>query len=139
MSTAATEIKGWYEGRPAIVFWACRACDTRGYLPRHFCPRCGATALDKKESLGAGVVYTLSLMWRTPVAALRPFVPYAIVLVDLVEGIRVLAHGDPDLRIGDRVTATYRPFGDRVLPHFVRARTAGEKDRNEENITLDGL
>ena len=46
--------------------------------------------------------------------------PYNIVLVDTAEGFRMMAHGDNDLKIGDRVTARYARFTDRLVPYFAR-------------------
>ena len=31
---------------------------------------------------------------------------------------RMMAHGDNDLAIGDKVIASYRPFAGRLVPHF---------------------
>ena len=39
-------------------------------------------------------------------------------LVDVAEGFRMMAHGDSDLAIGDKVTASYRPFAGRLVPYF---------------------
>ena len=44
----------------------------------------------------------------------------SIVLVDTVEGFRMMAHGDNDLVIGDKVTARYRQFTGRLVPIFKR-------------------
>ena len=44
--------------------------------------------------------------------------PYNIVLVDTAEGFRMMAHGDNDLAIGDKVTAQLRPFAGRLVPYF---------------------
>ena len=48
----------------------------------------------------------------------RAHVPYNIVLVDAAEGFRMMAHGDNDLAIGDKVIASYRPFAGRLVPYF---------------------
>ena len=48
----------------------------------------------------------------------RAHVPYNIVLVDADEGFRMMAHGENDLAIGDKVTASYRPFAGRLVPYF---------------------
>ena len=42
-------------------------------------------------------------------------------LIDLDEGVRMMAHADPALAIGARVRATAVPFGDRTVPRFVAA------------------
>jgi hypothetical protein len=44
------------------------------------------------------------------------------VLVDAAEGFRMMAHGDIDLAIGDKVTASYRPFAGKLVPYFEKMR-----------------
>ena len=34
------------------------------------------------------------------------------------KGFRMMAHGDNDLAIGDKVTASYRSFAGRLVPYF---------------------
>jgi hypothetical protein len=34
----------------------------------------------------------------------------------------MMAHGDNDLAIGDKVTAKYRQFAGRLVPYFERAK-----------------
>jgi uncharacterized OB-fold protein len=46
--------------------------------------------------------------------------PYNIILVDTDEGFRMMAHGDHDLSIGDKVTASFAPFAGRLVPYFKR-------------------
>ena len=66
-------------------------------------------------------VYATSLVCRAATPETRAHVPYNIVLVDTSEGFRMMAHGDNDLAIGDRVTARFVPFAGRLVPHFTRA------------------
>ena len=42
----------------------------------------------------------------------------ASLLVDADEGFRMMAHGDTNLAIGDKVTASFRPFVGRLVPYF---------------------
>ena len=35
---------------------------------------------------------------------------------------RMMAHGDPDLAIGDRVTARFAQFTGRLVPYFTRKK-----------------
>jgi hypothetical protein len=58
---------------------------------------------------------------RAPTPELRALAPYAILLVDMAEGFRMMAHGDPTLVIDDAVAASFRPFGDRLVPYFERS------------------
>jgi hypothetical protein len=55
--------------------------------------------------------------------------PYAIVLVDLVDGIRVMGRSEPTIGPGERVTAHFT--GSPLLPHFqlIEATTADAHNR----------
>ena len=87
-----------------------------------FCAACGAANLTEKRSSGEGTVYATSLVCRAATAETRAHVPYNILLVDTAEGFRMMAHGDNDLAIGDKVTARFTPFAGRLVPYFAKAR-----------------
>ncbi len=114
-----TPIKDWTEGEPALLHDRCPACAHRWLFRRDFCPRCNAVP-ERLPLAGSGRVVAATLITRAPTAAWEALVPYAVVLVDLDEGVRMLAHGGGDLAPGDRVQVGYRPFGDRLLPCFER-------------------
>jgi uncharacterized protein len=44
-----------------------------------------------------------------------------MVLIDVREGFRMMAHGDNDLAIGDAVTARFVQFAGRLVPYFAKA------------------
>ena len=52
----------------------------------------------------------------------RAHVPYNIVLIDTSEGFRMMAHGDHDLAIGDRVAARFTRLTDRLIPYFAKSK-----------------
>lgn len=114
-----TPAKHWTEGEPALLHDRCPACAHRWLFRRDFCPRCGAVP-ERLPRAGSGKVVAATLVTRAPAAAWEALVPYAVVLVDLDEGVRMLAHGGRDLAPGDRVQVGYRTFGDRLLPSFER-------------------
>jgi len=76
----------------------------------------------EKRASGEGTVYATSLVCRAATPETRAHVPYNIVLVDTVEGFRMMAHGDQDLAIGDHVTARFVPFAGRPVPYFIKTR-----------------
>ena len=115
-------IDDWTKGAEAIVYQSCTACGARQYFRRSFCAACGAPDPVDKHASGDGVVYATSLVVRAATPEARAHVPYNIVLVDTAEGFRVMAHGDNDLKIGDRVSAQYRRFTDRLVPYFTRTK-----------------
>ena len=123
MSGDAERMAGWTKGEEAIVYQSCAACGTTQYFRRSFCAACGAPDPEDKRASGEGIVYATSLVVRAATPEAREHVPYNIVLVDAAEGFRMMAHGDHDLKIGDRVSAQYRRFTDRLVPYFTRTRS----------------
>jgi hypothetical protein len=81
----------------------CERCGRAHYPPRVLCPYCGSTSLTWQQSVGHGTVYSTSTI--SP----RNAEPYAVVLVDLDEGPRLMSNvvemPAADVRIGMRVRA----------------------------------
>ena len=113
----------WTTGEEAIVYQSCAACGSRQYFRRSFCAKCGAPDPLEKRAGGEGTVYATSLVCRAATPETRAHIPYNIVLVDTSEGFRMMAHGDNDLRIGDRVTARFARFAGRLVPHFEKTKS----------------
>jgi uncharacterized OB-fold protein len=116
-------IDDWTNGAEAIVYQVCSACGSIQYFRRSFCAACGAPDPVEKRAGGEGIVYATSLVVRAATPEARAHVPYNIVLVDAAEGFRMMAHGDNDLAIGDRVTARYARFTGRLIPYFERTKS----------------
>ena len=112
----------WTKGAEAIVYQSCASCGKAQYFHRSFCAACGAPDPAEKRAGGAGTVYATSLVCRAATPEARAHVPYNIVLVDTVEGFRMMAHGDNELAIGDKVTARYQQFAGRLVPYFAKAK-----------------
>jgi uncharacterized protein len=112
----------WTAGIHAILYQSCEACGKVQYFRRGFCAACGtANPIDKRAS-GEGTVYATSQVSRAATPETRAHVPYNIVLVDTPEGFRMMAHGDNDLAIGDKVRARFAPFAGRLVPYFERTK-----------------
>ena len=112
----------WTKGVEAIVYQACAACGAVQYFRRSFCCACGAPDPVQKTASGEGTVYATSLVCRAATPETRAHVPYNIVLVDTAEGFRMMAHGEIELAIGDRVTARFEPLAGRIVPYFEKVR-----------------
>ena len=97
------------------------------YFRRSFCAACGAPDPVDEVRQREGTVYATSLVCRAATPETRAHVPYNIVLVDTAEGFRMMAHGDNDLAIGDKVTARYRPFAGRLVPYFGKERSRSKR------------
>ena len=89
---------------------------------RAFCAACGTPDPEQKRAGGEGTVYATSLVCRAATPETRAHVPYNILLVDTAEGFRMMAHGDNDLAIGDKVVAEFRQFAERLVPYFAKAK-----------------
>lgn len=97
--TPNLDTQAWWEAltNGTVTAPQCEGCDALFFPPQPFCPRCGAACVALKPLDPAGRVYS----W---VVAHRPFdpewakdVPYAIVAVDMSDGVRLTGRylGDP--------------------------------------------
>ena len=93
------------EGR--FLIKRCTACKQAFWYPRAMCPFCMSAETVWEESPGAGVIYSYSVMHRSPTG------PYAIGYVTLDEGPAVLTNFvdvAPDgLSIGMKVKVKFQP------------------------------
>lgn len=108
--------------RRLIVQW-CEDCDAAVFFPRAVCPSCLGTNLVWRPSSGTGVLYAVTVEHRLPNPIAGQDGPYAIGLVDVAEGWRMLTNVvgcDPaDLRTGMGVSVAWEPLSDgRHLPLF---------------------
>jgi uncharacterized OB-fold protein len=103
-----------------LRFQRCTRCGGAQTLARYACADCGASALVWEVSSGLGNVVAVTTVTRAPSEAFVALAPYTLVIVELDEGARVMGHGVPGLRIGERVSATYFAHGERTLLRFVR-------------------
>lgn len=117
---AASGIADWTRGGEGVVFQQCGRCGARWYFRREFCPECGGDEPATLASTGLGVVVATTLVHRAPGDAWRARVPYALLLVDVDDGFRMMAHGDPTLAIDDRVRCRFHDVEGNPLPYFER-------------------
>ena len=105
-----------------VRYQACAACGHVQFYPRTLCIRCGGVDLEWRRSQGEGTVHAVTVVYRAPSAAFKEDVPYAVALVDVDEGFRMMANvvgGDPEvLAIGDRVRLVFERRGEVALPQF---------------------
>ena len=122
MSDGKQALAYWTRGTEAIVYQSCASCGSSQYFRRSFCCVCGASDPIEKHASGEGTVYATSQVVRAATPEARAHVPYNIVLVDTLEGFRMMAHGDNDLAIGDKVTARFAQFAGRLVPYFEKMK-----------------
>ncbi len=106
------------EGR--FLIGRCLDCGKAYWYPRNICPHCLSDHTRLEESPGEGVIYTYSVMHRSPSG------PYAIGYVTLDEGPAVLTNFvgvAPDgLKIGMKVKVTFQETeGGPPVPVFAPA------------------
>ena len=88
-----------------LRYQRCAPCGAAQTGQRLACTACGSTQLAWCDAAGTGTVWSVSTVHRAPSDAWRAALPYTLVLVDLDEGPRLMAHGAPGLAIGMRVVA----------------------------------
>jgi uncharacterized OB-fold protein len=70
----------------------CANCDTPRFPPKPVCSKCWSTETKRVPAAGTGTVYTFTVQYRAGMPAFTNDVPYAIVLVELDEGVRVMSN-----------------------------------------------
>jgi uncharacterized OB-fold protein len=108
------------EGR--LLLLRCTNCQHPSYYPRLACPRCSGRELQWLEASGRGVVYSHTTVFTSFYGAdWEPDIPYAVLLVDLEEGPRMLTRlvgDDEGLATGSRVQVEFRAINGRSYPFF---------------------
>ena len=103
-----------------LVMQRCQSCHRLVWYPRSVCPHCGGFSLRWEQLSGQGVVYAVSVHHRPAHPAFADRVPYAVVLVDLDEGIRMMSNVfGRQPQVGDAVSVAWLRLDDgRNLPTF---------------------
>lgn len=105
--------------RGRLLLQRCRTCDGMYHYPRGRCPTCWSSDVEWTDAAGTGTIWTYTIVRQNLAKPFRERVPYALAIVELVEGVRMLAviTGPPiDLAIGRRVRVSFldEPEGVRV-------------------------
>lgn len=105
----------------------CTACDEAIWYPREVCPSCRDSTIEWRPAAGTGTVYAVSVHHKPGPGRSEDDGPYAVALVDLAEGVRMMTNvvGCPpeEVEVGMGVRIGWRPLSDgRNLPQF----TVGE-------------
>ena len=108
----------WTRGGSRLVYQHCGGCGRQWVFQRAFCPHCGREGPQLRAFAGTGTVCASTLVHRAPDDRFRALAPYRLVLVDLDEGLRLMAHADAGVRVGQRVRGEVRRIADRPMPFF---------------------
>ena len=74
-----------------LVFQRCEACGTPRHPPRVLCAKCGSDQVAWVPSAGQGAIFSWTVVHQAPHPAFASQVPYAVVVVELEEGVRIVA------------------------------------------------
>ena len=102
----------------------CSACGTYRFPARAICSACLSTAAEWVRVSGRGDVFSFTVMHQVYHPGFAAEVPYAVVIVQLAEGAKLISNlvGVPphDVRIGMPVRVVFEDVNDEVtLPKFV--------------------
>jgi hypothetical protein len=138
-ATGAAEIESTGSGEEFYAWCArgelrlrrCNACRAWCHVPRVVCPECAARDWSWEPVRGTGRVFTWTVVHRAMHPAFADDVPYAVVVVELDEGPRLVTRlvdcPHEELRMGMPVEVAFErstTLGERVLPRFRRAPQA---------------
>lgn len=114
--------------RRLVLQW-CRTCEQPIHYPREVCPRCLGEELEFRPASGRGTVYAVSVMPKPANPMMAGREPYAVALIELAEGVRIMSNVigvEPfSVDVGTAVQVTWEPLSDgRHLPQFEPASAA---------------
>jgi uncharacterized OB-fold protein len=105
-----------------VVPW-CSTCQEFFWYPRVVCPTCLGDTVEWRDVSGRGEVHAVSVMHKTGMGRDPADGPYAVALIQLDEGVRMLSNVvgvDPDeVTVGSPVRVVWHDLSDgRKLPMF---------------------
>ena len=111
----------------AMQLQRCSECGRSVFFPRAICPHCGGASLEWRLVSGRATLYSFTVVHRAPTPELQGEAPYVVALVDLEEGVRLMARirdvepGADTPRIGEPLVLDYDDVAHEVtLPTFRR-------------------
>jgi hypothetical protein len=110
-----------------LLHQQCRSCGHVQFPPRRICVSCRGDDIEWRRASGEGRIHSFTIVHRAPTDAFRAKVPYAIALVDMAEGFRMMMNVETDdlsaLAIGAPIKVVFEPIGEGVaLPQARLAR-----------------
>lgn len=86
-----------------VTLQSCGSCGRRWQFRRGGCPQCGSADVNEITASGGGIVWSVTQVLRAPLPGLEKPGGYAIALITLDEGPRIMCRAENGLGIGDRV------------------------------------
>ncbi len=99
-----------------LLVQKCSGCGTLRHIPKPWCANCLSDDYTWSQLSGKGEVYSYTIMHRAPATSFQTEIPYAVALVELEEGVRMISNlvGVPieDVKIGMPVKVVYEHVND---------------------------
>ena len=109
-----------------LRFQCCADCHTWRHMPRESCRNCGSFEWTWERSKGQGKIFSWSVIHRALHPGFADDLPYAVVLVELDEGVRLVSHvvdlAIADLEIGLPVEVVFEDVTPETTLHKFRPR-----------------
>lgn len=122
------EMRPFFEAakRHELRVQRCTSCGAHRFPARAICSNCLSTDAEWVAVSGRGEIFSFNVMHQVYHPGFASEVPYAVVIVKLAEGTKMLSNlvGVPphDIRIGQPVRVVFEDVTDEVtLPKFVPA------------------
>jgi uncharacterized OB-fold protein len=74
-----------------LLLQHCGACGHVQFYQQAICRQCGSEDLTHRAASGRGIVHSFSVVHRAPGPAFKQDTPYAVLLVELAEGPRMIS------------------------------------------------
>lgn len=116
------QTRPYWDGAAAgeLRYQRCAGCQKVQLIPRSLCEHCQCPDLHWEVSNRRGRVKTFTIVHRAPLPVFKDQVPYAIVIIDMDEGFRVMANVLPEvqkiLSVGARVSMGFQMVHGMALP-----------------------
>ena len=122
------EMRPFFEAaaRSELRIQRCTACGTHRFPARAICSECLSLESDWVPVSGRGEIFSFNVMHQVYHPGFAGEVPYAVVVVKLAEGAKMVSNlvgvSPQDIRIGMPVRVVFERITDEVtLPKFVAA------------------
>jgi uncharacterized OB-fold protein len=119
------EMRPFWEAarRHELVVQRCRACGTRRFPARDICSHCLSREATWAPGSGRGTIFSYAIMHQVYHPGFAGEVPYAVVVVELAEGVRLVSNlvgcAPGDITPGMPVEAVFEEITPEVtLPKF---------------------
>lgn len=112
--------------RGELLVQRCADCGALQYPPRPMCSQCASFEREWTPVSGRGVVYSYVVTHQAVHPSYEGHLPYATVIVELEEGLRVTSNlvdvAPDEIEVGMAVEVVFTPISDEItLPLFRRA------------------